>query len=141
MRLAPALTSVTALALMAGLAVQPGALTPKQGDRTAKVGQDLYETTADEQLRQDQCLMNGVLQLGGTTMAAQVQDALNQTPDALHTPADSDYWEDTPLSKAYDSDHATADKAMDDIETQMSGWQSKLAGLDTPGGFTDANFH
>jgi len=77
-RRAPGLTSVTALALLTGLAVNPGALTPGQDDRTENVSQDWYETTAAEQLREDQCLMNGVLQLGGPSMAAVAQDALNQ---------------------------------------------------------------
>ncbi|WP_353944771.1 polymorphic toxin-type HINT domain-containing protein [Streptomyces sp. HUAS MG91] len=140
-RLAPALTSVTALALITGLAAQPDALTPKQGDRTEKVGYDWYEDTAAEQLRQDQCLMNGVLQLGGTTMAAVAQDALNQPADQLHVLANREHWEDTPLSKAYDADKASARKAMDDFDTLKTGWYDKLAGLDAPGGFTESEFH
>ncbi|MFJ8820731.1 polymorphic toxin-type HINT domain-containing protein [Streptomyces sp. NPDC102467] len=140
-RLAPALTSVTALALMAGLGAQPGALPPKQDDRTGKVSQDWNEDTAAEQLRQDQCLMNGVLQLGGTSMAAVAQDALNQPADQLHVLANPDYWDDTPLNKAYEADKAVARKAMDDFDTLKAGWQAKLDGLDAPGGFTDAGFH
>lgn len=140
-RLAPTLTSVTALALITTLAVQPDALTPKQGDRTAKVSYDWDEETAAEQLRQDQCLMNGVLQLGGTSMAAVAQDALNQTPEQLHVLANREHWEDTPLAKAYEADHAVADKAIDDFDALKTGWYDKLAGLTRPGGFSESEFH
>ncbi|MFB6571086.1 hypothetical protein [Streptomyces noursei] len=54
-------------------------MTPKRGDRIGNVSNsyDWYEDTAAEKLRQDQCLMNDALRLGGTSMAATAQDGLN----------------------------------------------------------------
>ncbi|WP_394427256.1 polymorphic toxin-type HINT domain-containing protein [Streptomyces sp. SGAir0957] len=106
-----------------------------------KVSQGWYEDTPAEQLRQDQCLMNGVLQLGGTSMAAVAQDALNQPADQLHVLANREHWQDTPLAKAYDTDKAAADKAINDFAALKTGWQAKLEGLATPGGFTETGFH
>ncbi|MFE2053798.1 nucleic acid/nucleotide deaminase domain-containing protein [Streptomyces sp. NPDC059459] len=85
--------------------------------------------------------MNGVLQLGGTSMAAVAQDALNQPADQLHVLANREHWQDTPLAKAYETDNAAADKAINDFATLKTGWQAKLEGLDTPGGFTETGFH
>ncbi|ANZ20182.1 hypothetical protein SNOUR_34770 [Streptomyces noursei ATCC 11455] len=137
------LTPVTALVLVAGLAAQPGALTPKQDDRTSRVSDsyDWQEDTAAERLRQDQCLMNDVLRLGGTSMAATAQDGLNQPPDKLHTLANREHWGDTPLGHSYGSDKDTALKAIEDLRALAKGWQAPLEGLDTPGGFTDSDFH
>lgn len=142
-RLAPALTPVTALALLAGLAVQPGDLTAKQerGTGTVADSYDWHEVTAAEQLRRDQCLMNDVLRLGGTSMAAAAQDGLNQPPDKLQALADRRHWQDTPLGRAYDSDKGAADKAMRSLEALVQGWKAPLEGLDTPGGFTETDFH
>ncbi|WP_446750582.1 virulence factor [Streptomyces sp. WZ-12] len=137
------LTPVTALALMSGLAVQPGAVTPKRGDRIGNVSNsyDWYEDTAAEKLRQDQCLMNDVLRLGGTSMAATAQDGLNQPPDKLHVLANRAYWQDTPLSQAFSSDRDAAYTAIQALTALAKGWQTPLEGLDTPGGFTDSDFH
>ncbi|MEU7147226.1 nucleic acid/nucleotide deaminase domain-containing protein [Streptomyces sp. NPDC045456] len=142
-RLAPALTPVTALALLAGLAVQPEDLTAKQAGRSAKAA-DSYgrlSVASAEQLREDQCLMNDVLRLGGASMAAAAQDGLNQPPDKLRVLANRDYWEDTPLGRAYAADESAADKAVESLDALVQGWKAPLDGLDTPGGFTETGFH
>ncbi|MDQ0789958.1 polymorphic toxin-type HINT domain-containing protein [Streptomyces sp. B3I8] len=121
--------------------MNPGALTPGQDDRTENVSQDWYETTAAEQLREDQCLMNGVLQLGGPSMAAVAQDALNQPADRLHELADRDYWDGTPLSQALAEDKADADRASEAIGPMEDRWEAQLAGLQHPAVMPDADFY
>ncbi|MET8097910.1 RICIN domain-containing protein [Streptomyces sp. NPDC005236] len=137
--LTSAVTSAAALAVVAGLAVQPGAAKPN----AAPVGDSYpwYDDTAAEQLRQDQCLMADVLRLGGPAMAATAQNGLDQTPDKLHALADRKSWEQTPLAVAYKNDRDTAGKEIDALSAQREGWKKPLNGLQNPGGFTDAEFH
>ncbi|MGC9544886.1 RICIN domain-containing protein, partial [Streptomyces sp. UG1] len=102
---------------------------------------DWFEDTAAEQLRQDQCLMADVLRLGGPAMVTIAQDGLNQPPDKLHVLADRRYWQKTPLSDAYRKDQDAADKDLEAIHARRAGWSKPLDGLETPGGFTVADFH
>ncbi|MGW2698390.1 hypothetical protein ACWC3Y_42915, partial [Streptomyces sp. NPDC001296] len=97
-RLAPALTAVTSLAVLAGLAVQPGSSMPPSA--LVADSYDGFDVKGAEQLRQDQCLMADALRLGGPGIYGLAQDALNQPADKLHGAANRDYWTDTPLSKA-----------------------------------------
>ncbi|MFG2951871.1 polymorphic toxin type 27 domain-containing protein [Streptomyces adustus] len=138
-RFTSTVTSVAALAVLAGLAVQPGA-TPLNA---APVGDSpaWYDDTPGEQLRQDQCLMADVLRVGGASMAATAQDGLNQSADKLHVLADRKHWEQTPLAVAYDSDRTAAGKQLDDLSALRDGWKKPLEGLNTPGGFTETGFH
>ncbi|MFI6448045.1 RICIN domain-containing protein [Kitasatospora sp. NPDC050543] len=126
------------MAIVGGVAVLPGPL-----DRTKPAGNsyDWFEDTTAEKLRQDQCLMADVLRLGGPAMAGTAQDGLNQPADKLHTLADRQHWEQTPLSKAYAQDRATADKELADIYALRDSWKKPLAGLTTPAGINDATFH
>lgn len=104
----PVVTSVAALAVLGGLAVQPDLL--GRGADAAPAG-DSYDwnvDTAAEQLRQDQCLMADVLRRGGPSMATTAQDGLNQPADKLHTLADRKNWEKTPLATAYQTDRDAA---------------------------------
>ncbi|WP_435972325.1 polymorphic toxin type 27 domain-containing protein [Streptomyces sp. Qhu_M48] len=94
---------------------------------------DWFEDTAAEQLRQDQCLMSDVLRLGGPGMAATAKDGLNQTPERLRELADRDYWKNTPLAAAYESDRAAALAELDRLNALHDSW--KITGLETPGGF------
>jgi hypothetical protein len=102
---------------------------------------DGFDGAAAEQLRQDQCLLTGALRLGGPAMFGTAQDGLNQTPDKLHTAADRAYWNTTPLSTAFDKDKDAADKEGDALGAYVDEWKKPLAGLSTPGGFTETGFH
>jgi hypothetical protein len=130
---------VTTLAVLAGLAVQPGSV--RLNVEPVSDSPPWYSDTAAEQLRQDQCLMSEVLRLGGPTMTAVTQDGLNQPADKLRVLANREYWEKTPLSGAYDSDRAAADKQLDDLAALERGWMKPVEGLTTPVGISDVEFH
>ncbi|WP_455569108.1 RICIN domain-containing protein [Streptomyces echinatus] len=138
-KLATAVTSVAALSVLAGLAVQPGSI--RLNAEPVSDSDPWYEDTAAEQLRQDQCLMSEVLRLGGSSMAAIARDGLNQPADKLHVAANRDHWEQTPLAGAYKTDRDAAGKQLDDLAALRTGWQKPLDGLNTPVGISDADFH
>ncbi|GGK51233.1 hypothetical protein GCM10010094_09330 [Streptomyces flaveus] len=102
---------------------------------------DGFDAEAAEQLRQDQCLMADVLRMGGPAMFTTAQNALNQTPDKLHTAANREHWTDTPLAKAFETDEATAQKEGTALNAYTEVWQKPLDGLSTPAGFTETGFH
>ncbi|WP_425584774.1 ricin-type beta-trefoil lectin domain protein [Streptomyces vastus] len=85
--------------------------------------------------------MADVLRMGGPTMFSTAQDALNQTPDKLHTAANRERWTDTPLAKAFDTDKAAADKEGTALNAYVDKWKKPLDGLSTPDGFTETGFH
>ncbi|MFE7581011.1 RICIN domain-containing protein [Streptomyces gardneri] len=137
--LTPLTTSVVGLAVLGGMAVQPGTVAP----RMATVGNDYdwYDDTAAEQLRQDQCLMAEVLRMGGPAMGAVAKGGLDLPPEGLHTAADRKYWQGTPLAAAFKQDKAAADKELADIHALRESWKKPVYGLTTPAGINDATFH
>ncbi|MFF7888247.1 RICIN domain-containing protein [Streptomyces sp. NPDC020794] len=137
----PVVTSVAALAVLGGLAVQPDLLGRGADADPAAASYDWNVDTAAEQLRQDQCLMADVLRLGGPSMATTAQDGLNQPADKLHTLADRKSWEKTPLATAYQTDRDAAGKELDALHALRGGWRKPLEGLTNPAGFTDTDFH
>ncbi|MFF1604915.1 RICIN domain-containing protein [Streptomyces mirabilis] len=137
----PVVTSVAALAVLGGLAVQPDLLGRGGDAAPAAASYDWNVDTAAEQLRQDQCLMADVLRLGGPSMATTAQDGLNQPADKLHTLADRKSWEKTPLATAYQTDRDAAGKELDALHALRDGWRKPLEGLTNPAGFTETDFH
>ncbi|MFD3500024.1 ricin-type beta-trefoil lectin domain protein [Streptomyces sp. NPDC058678] len=85
--------------------------------------------------------MADVLRMGGPGMFRTAQDALNQTPDKLHTAANRERWTDTPLAKAFEADRATASKEGEALDAYTEVWKKPLDGLSTPAGFTVTGFH
>ncbi|MFC4500347.1 ricin-type beta-trefoil lectin domain protein [Streptomyces vulcanius] len=135
--LTTALTTAVAAALLGGLAVQPDLLGRYAAADMATAADsgdsyDGFDATAAEQLRQDQCLMADVLRLGGRTMFGVAQDGLNQTPEKLHTAANREYWETTPLSQAFEQDRDLLDAEADARGVRRSSWQKPLTGLSYP---------
>ncbi|MGW1104262.1 nucleic acid/nucleotide deaminase domain-containing protein [Streptomyces sp. NPDC002540] len=118
------------MALLAGAGVSDGYTAPPT---ELAADYDWYEDTPAEQLRQDQCLMSDVLRLGGPAMAATAKEGLNQSPERLRELADRDYWEDTPLATAYQSDRDAALAELHRLDALHDSW--KISGLETPGGF------
>ncbi|MEU3856083.1 RICIN domain-containing protein [Streptomyces sp. NPDC028722] len=137
--LTSAVTSAATLAVLAGLAVQPGSV--RLDAEGVSDSDPWFEDTAAEQLRQDECLMGEVLRLGGPSMAATAQDGLNQPADKLHVLANREFWEKTPLAGAFTKDRDAAHQEMDALHDQLSTWQKPLDGLETPVGFSDTGFH
>ncbi|MDX3381180.1 RICIN domain-containing protein [Streptomyces niveiscabiei] len=103
---------------------------------------DWFETTAAEQLRFDQCLMNDAVRLGGRQMHDFAQNALNQTPGKLRELATLDGAHDGPLREVHEKDQAAAIRDSQRRGTVMSGWGVPLKGLETPDGFaSSADFY
>ncbi|MFF3756203.1 RICIN domain-containing protein [Streptomyces sp. NPDC002185] len=137
--LTPLTTSVVGLALLGGLALQSG---PVVSPRMGTVGNDYdwYSDTDAEKLRQDQCLMAEVLRMGGPAMAGVAQNALGLPAEGLRAAADRQYWQDTPLAKAFDKDRTAADKELADIHALRESWKKPVYGLRNPAGINNATF-
>ncbi|MFK4102656.1 ricin-type beta-trefoil lectin domain protein [Streptomyces sp. NPDC019531] len=136
--LTPLLTSAVAVALIGSVAVQPDLISRYAADNMAAVADtgdsyDGFDTKAAEELRQDQCLLGETLRMGGPAMFGVAQDGLNQTPDKLHTAANREYWNTTPLSTAFQQDRDTADKEGSALYDHIRDFQ--ISGLPTPSGF------
>ncbi|NEC92169.1 RICIN domain-containing protein, partial [Streptomyces sp. SID12501] len=135
--LTPLLTSTLGVALLGGLAVQPTLLSRYAADDMAAVADsyDGFDATAAEQLRQDQCLMAEALRMGGPAMVGVAQNALGQTPDKLHTAANRNYWETTPLSQAFEQDRDLLDAESEARGVIRSSWPKPLTELSFPASF------
>ncbi|MFF4013853.1 ricin-type beta-trefoil lectin domain protein [Streptomyces sp. NPDC001843] len=140
-KLTTAITSVATLALLTGLAVQPDLAASLTGAHSSDRPDDWFETTGDEQLRLDQCLMGDALRLGGPGMYTFAQNALNQTPEKLRELATLDGAYNGPLHDAYNQDEATTDANWKRLHAREAAWEKPLDGLPNPGGFTDTEFH
>ncbi|MGX1475116.1 UNVERIFIED_CONTAM: hypothetical protein RKD50_003924 [Streptomyces canus] len=136
--LTPVLTSVVAVALIGSVAVQPDLISRYAADDMASVADvgdsyDGFDAKAAEQLRQDQCLLGEALRMGGPAMFGVAQDGLNQTPDKLHTAANREYWNTTPLSTAFQRDRDAANTEGSALYDHIRDLQ--ISGLPQPGGF------
>ncbi|MGW2251393.1 RICIN domain-containing protein [Kitasatospora sp. NPDC001660] len=91
------------------------------------------------QYRQDQCLMSGVLRMGGPAMKQLAAAALDGTPAQLHAAADTDTrYHSTPLHDAYLADNKAVHAKADELNARHFTWEAPLAGLTAPG--TEAGF-
>lgn len=131
---------LTAVAVLASLVVRPEPMGLPAGAQSSDRPDDWFETTADEQLRFDQCLMNDALRLGGPGMYGFAQDALNQTPEKLRELADLDGAFDGPLRAAHEKDRDDWDATWDRLYSRRDAWERPLDGLEVPGGFTVTGF-
>ncbi|WP_435866949.1 ricin-type beta-trefoil lectin domain protein [Streptomyces xanthochromogenes] len=132
--LTSAVTAVTALAVAAGLAIQPGVL-PDQETRPVADSDPALQAAAS--LRQDQCLMTDVLRLGGPAMAQTAKDGLDQPVDKLHALADREFWQKTPLATAYQSDRTSADQQLAAIRSVENDWAHRVGAFQNPPGTHD----
>ncbi|CAL9465700.1 hypothetical protein SUDANB126_02748 [Streptomyces sp. enrichment culture] len=140
-RVALLLSTVAVLATTAVPPALAGVPAGADGARSSDRPDDWYETTADEQLRFDQCLMADALRLGGPGMYTFAQDALNQTPEKLRELATLDGAFDGPLRQAHEKDEADWDATWERLHARRAAWEKPLDGLETPGGFTVTGFH
>ncbi|MEU9402363.1 RICIN domain-containing protein [Streptomyces sp. NPDC048242] len=120
-------------AVLALLGARPEPSGPPAGVQPVADSYDGFDAKAAQQVREDQCRMAGVLRLGGPTMYGIAQSGLNQPADGLHTAADPQYWNDTPLAKGFKQDRDLLDKAGDAQIKRVNSW--KISGLSYPGGF------
>ncbi|MFE7778998.1 ricin-type beta-trefoil lectin domain protein [Streptomyces sp. NPDC057445] len=136
-------TSVAALAVLGGVAVQPGALSQDAGERMAPVADsyDGYDTKAAERLREDQCVAAEALRKGGPEVFALAQNAMTLPPDQLHQKLERNIFSDqTPLHLANKTDSASTDQWLDKVSKQGTAWSGAVSGLESyPGAPRDAN--
>ncbi|MEU1476022.1 ricin-type beta-trefoil lectin domain protein [Streptomyces sp. NPDC005760] len=133
--LTPLLASAVAVALIGSVSVQPDLISRYAGDDMASVADagdsyDGFDAQAAEQLREDQCRLGEVLRMGGPAMFGVAQDGLNQTPDKLHTAANREYWNDTPLATAFEQDRDAAHKEGSALFDHIRDFE--ISGLPTP---------
>ncbi|MGW0422905.1 polymorphic toxin type 27 domain-containing protein [Streptomyces sp. NPDC003015] len=127
---------LTAMAVAGAIAVTGGQLpdVTGQSERTATAadpGPTAFDAKAAERVRQEQCLLSGVLRKGGPAMKEVARAGLIGTEDQLHTAADPSYWKDTALDAAYNKDKAAADAKLDELSGRPKVWQASL-GVETP---------
>ncbi|MFF4035194.1 HNH/ENDO VII family nuclease [Streptomyces sviceus] len=131
--------------MLATLAVRPDLAGLLAGDATTRSSDrrdDWFETTSDEQLRFDQCLMADAVRLGGPGMYGLAQDALNQTPAKLRELANMDGGGfDGPLLQAHEKDESAWKANWERLYAKRNAWEKPLDGLATPHGFNESTFH
>lgn len=127
-----AVTSVAALAVLGGLAVQPGLLGGDAVQRTAAANDsyDGFDTKAAEQLREDQCVAVDALRTGGPNLFALAQNAVGLPSDQLHQKVNRDLYDTTtPLHQAYSADGTHTDQWVKKVNDQEYAFASTVTGL------------
>ncbi|MDH6567711.1 hypothetical protein M2160_002732 [Streptomyces sp. SAI-117] len=136
---------LTAMAVAGAIAVTGGQLPDvtgrsEQTASTADPAPTAFDAKAAERVRQEQCLLSGVLRKGGPAMKETARAGLIGTEDQLHTAADPSYWKDTALHKAYVTDKAVADARMDELSGRRAVWEASLAVQTQPPPYTYTGF-
>ncbi|MFJ9007085.1 polymorphic toxin-type HINT domain-containing protein [Streptomyces canus] len=136
---------LTAMALAGAIAVTGGQLPDltAQSERTATAADPVptaFDPAATERVRQEQCLLSGVLRKGGPAMKEVARTGLIGTEDQLHTAADPSYWNTTALSTAYDKDKAAADAKLGELSGRPEAWEASLAVQTPPPPYTYTGF-
>ncbi|MFI6009829.1 ricin-type beta-trefoil lectin domain protein [Streptomyces sp. NPDC051243] len=138
-----AVTSVAALAVLGGLAVQPGPLGRDDEQPVAATSDsyDGFDTKAAEQLREDQCVAVDALRKGGPNLFALAQNAIGLPPDQLHQKLKRDLSDNnSPLHKAAYADSASTDQWVAKANDQEQAWSAAVSGLSSyPGEPRGAN--
>ncbi|MFF5962946.1 ricin-type beta-trefoil lectin domain protein [Streptomyces collinus] len=130
-----AVTSVAALAVLGGLAVQPGlpgrgAEQPIAPVAASGDSYDGFDTKAAEQLREDQCVAVDALRKGGPSLFALAQGAIGLPPDQLHEKLKRDLSDNnSPLHQASYADSASSDQWLKKANDQERSWSNSVSGL------------
>ncbi|MFC3575522.1 Hint domain-containing protein [Streptomyces yaanensis] len=93
-----------------------------------------------ERVRKEQCLLSGVLRKGGPAMKEVARAGLIGTEEQLHTAANPEYWNGTPLHAAFEKDRAAADVKMDELWGRAYVWQESLHVEQPPPGYSYSGF-
>ncbi|MGW4730353.1 polymorphic toxin-type HINT domain-containing protein [Streptomyces shenzhenensis] len=141
----PRFLAPTALATAAAMALTGGQLPditaqPPRSATAADPVPTAFDFKAAERIRQEQCLLSGVLRKGGPAMKEVARAGLGGTEEQLHTAADPAYWNNTALSTAYDKDRAAAEAKLDELDGRRSVWQQFLAVQTPPPPYTFTGF-
>ncbi|MGW6910816.1 polymorphic toxin-type HINT domain-containing protein [Streptomyces sp. NPDC054940] len=140
------LLTTTALATATAIAVTSGQLPTPAPRQTATVADNPADTPFDltnaQRVREEQCLLSGVLRKGGPAMKEIARAGLIGTEEQLHTAANPDYWTDTPLAGAFKGDRTVAEAKLDELAGRRKVWEQSLAIPDqtTPPGYTVTGF-
>jgi hypothetical protein len=138
------LLTATALATATAVAVTSGQLPDLTGPRTAAAAADdpapAFDLKNAERVRQEQCLLSGVLRKGGPAMKEVSRAGLIGTEEQLHTAADPKYWNGTPLSTAFTKDRTAASAKLDELVGRKSVWEDSLDVTTPPPGYTYTGF-
>ncbi|MFG3047978.1 polymorphic toxin type 27 domain-containing protein [Streptomyces sp. NPDC048241] len=119
-------TLATSVAVaVAGSGVQPlPHVAPAAASADAPAG--TYDLEAAAQVRADQCRLDFVLRKGGSQMKAVARAGLHGTDAELHTAANDDYWDPTPLSAAFEKDRQAASVKLDELYQRNYVWSQSL---------------
>ncbi|WP_241826854.1 RICIN domain-containing protein [Streptomyces graminilatus] len=137
------MTSVAALAVLVGLAVQPSLLgrDAAQPAAAAADSYDGFDIKAAEQLREDQCVAVEALRKGGASMFALAQNAIGLPADQLHQKLRRDpFSTDTPLYQAEVSDSASSTQGRDKVFAEEFALTGAVTGLSSFPGEPDDRF-
>jgi hypothetical protein len=127
-----AVTSVAALAVLGGLAVQPGLLGRDATQPVAATGDsyDGFDSKAAEQLREDQCVAAYGLRKGGPNLFALAQNAVGLPADQLHQKLRRDLADSTtPLHQAFSADSDNSAQWVKKVDDQELAFASTVSGL------------
>lgn len=134
------LLTSTALATAAAIAVSGGQLPSLATAPVASPDLSAYDLENAAQVREDQCRLGYVLRKGGATMTEVARTGLASSEAELHTAADPEYWNDTPLATAYKTDRDAALAKLDELNGRNSVWQTSLDVETPPPGYTYTGF-
>lgn len=141
------LLTTTALATATAIAVTGGQLPSLDRQQSAATADDptvptLFDLENAQQVREDQCLLNGVSRKGGPATKEVARAGLVGTEEQLHTAANPEYWTATPLATSYKTDRAAADTKLDELNGRRYVWEESLAipSMSNPPGYTSAGF-
>ncbi|MFG3284808.1 hypothetical protein [Streptomyces sp. NPDC048111] len=132
------LLASTALATALATTVSGSGLQPPFTARDTAAAVDVppgFDLDAAAKVRQDQCRLDFVLRKGGGGMKAVARAGLNGTDAELATAANPQYWETTPLSTAYEKDHAAGSAKLDELYARKDVWSQSL-NQEPPPGYT-----
>jgi hypothetical protein len=125
---------LTAVAVIAGLAVRPdlAGLTDRNDMSPVGDSYDGYDVKAAEQLRGDQCVAVDALRKGGPNLFGLAQGAVGLPPDQLHQKLDRDLYDTrTPLHLAYTADDDNSFQWQQKVLDQGHAFSGAVSGLDS----------
>ncbi|MFB6822574.1 polymorphic toxin-type HINT domain-containing protein [Streptomyces virginiae] len=133
--------TLTAVATATAVTLSGSGVQPLDGLRPAAAAEPApYDLDAAQKVREAQCLLGNVLRKGGAELKAVARTGLKGTEPELLAAAAPNYWDGTPLSAAYDKDHAATNAKFAEMDERNKAWQASLYMNDIPPGYTNTGF-